>query len=288
MIGINYNVNFGNLYSKPNNSCVLIPHQSAGDTVDINPKNRKLPLPEKVRPYSESITDMRNYIEKTTKYVEEARSRAEKRTQDINRIYAALKSGTSYKNVEWKKRTYNHDEYTTIILKDEVGMAERIAHLKNDEIQVIYDVLTSVKPWDCTISDGGRNNTRVNCYYFYNGECVEYISNIRNSAEDYTKDCEDMFDEGQWPCRNIDNAPVERIIGFKHNGGFEYYEDYVLDIPGGYKGHISYQVNPDKSVLINCDKNNGMSYSISKDPARIKPTEHKLSVGSFCPKIFIW
>ena len=286
MINFRSNLNFGSLNNSryiPNgtmkNSCVN------GDTFEASRKKEKLVLPKKVSPYSQRISQMDDYINKTEQYVDSIRERAAKRANYVNKLYHSMQHGVCYKNIIRRDKKINGSEYSTLIIEDLNGDISKIAHLKNGEIQVVYDVLTTLRPNDDINSEKGM---KANCYTYQEGRCVEYSANIKNKVKDFMADSEYELEYQQWPCRNQDGAPVSHIIGFKENGGYQYYENYIIDMIGGYKASVVNRVNEDGSNSITCNQGDGLVYTINNDTKGRRPIEHMLIVKAPLPSIDIW
>ncbi|MBQ4124131.1 hypothetical protein IJD44_10510 [bacterium] len=286
MISFNNNValisQYNNKFSKYPVRTSVVP---ACDTVELSTKQDVVSLPSKVRMYEKDILELQHTIDATHVMVEQTKEKAENKAQSIKKIYKAIQNGISYKNVECKKSSFKGSDYATLQIKDSEGSVRRIAHIKNGEIQVIYDVLKSSVQGKNLKDDDYIN---ANCYYFWNGECVEFISNIRNKFGDYKTDCEHSFKDNQWPCRNADNMPVDYIIGFKDNGGYLYYENYTYDIAGGYTTSVKHSVGLKGNNVTTCQNDKGFSYSVNTDTNGARLTEYTFAVNSPRSQVFVW
>lgn len=289
MINLNPNLSFGAININSHRQNNLYGKTSLSqDTFESVQKKEKMPIPLKVKPYSKKIAQMDEHIDKAIQYVSMIQERAEKRGNYAKRLYSSIIHGASYKNVLKKDVKLNGDKYSTLLVEDQMGDIGKIIHLKNGEIQVIYDVLTTLRQNEADIAAHSDDDMRVNSYTFMDGKCVEFAANIKNKVKDYLADTEYGFEFPQWPCRNRDNSPIEKIIGFKDDGGYQYYEDYVVDIPGGYTSSVINRKKEDGSNLITCSKNDGFVYTIDNDPKGRRPVEHILTVRSPIPSINVW
>lgn len=288
MININGNLSFGSLYNNiymPKGELTSANIQR--DTFERSEPKKDLALPKKVTPYTQDILRMNNSIDKTVQYVETIRERAEKRASYVKKLYHAMQHGVCYKNVIRIDKKINGSEYSTLVIEDQTGDIGKIAHIKNGEVQVVYDVLTTLRPYDES-SNYPQKSIRANCYTYTDGKCVEYAANILNPVKDYMADSEYAFEFPLWPCRNQDKSPVDKIIGFKENGGYQYYEDYIIDMPGGFKTSVSSNIKEDGSHIITCNENKGLVYTINNDSKGRRPTEHMLIVKTPLPSVNLW